>query len=48
MLIEGLQGRLWDGKENLLISLQTVCVSHAEAIEQRSKESTHPGSLEVI
>lgn len=34
-LMEGLQGRIWDGKDSLLKSLKSVCQSCAAAIKER-------------
>lgn len=41
-LLEGLQGRLWDGKDSLLTSLKTVCVSCASAIKKSVESQSNP------
>ncbi len=38
-LLNGLQGRLWKGKETLLKSLKTVCVSCSNAIMDRQDDN---------
>ena len=45
-LIEGLQGRTWDGKEILLTSLRTVCISCSSAIIERV-DTNQPDVSEV-
>ena len=45
-LIEGLQGRTWDGKEILLTSLRTVCISCSSAIVERV-DTNQPDVSEV-
>ena len=38
-LLDGLQGRIWNGKETLLKSLQSVCVACPNAIIEKVDEN---------
>ena len=38
-LLNGLQGRLWNGKESLMKSLKTVCVSCSTAVRDRQDDN---------